>query len=58
MHSCWQCHELCYCHGDIDDIDYGEPGWCACECHDADDDINAESEFYDQPDDWTGDADA
>ena len=45
-HECPDCYMVCYCGGDIDDIEFdcGPPGGCRCDCYkDTDDD----GDFYD-----------
>lgn len=38
MHSCPDCGQACYCHGDIDDAEVEDPKFsapqCVCECGD------------------------
>lgn len=34
-HTCPECGSICHCHGDIDDIDFGEDYGCDC-CLDED----------------------
>lgn len=44
-HTCPDCGMTCHCHGDIDDIDFGEPDFaCDC-CHEEDDE-----EYYEEDD--------
>jgi hypothetical protein len=44
-HRCPECHKLCYCHGDIDDIDFGESDDCGCTCYL--DHVLYDDDFYD-----------
>jgi hypothetical protein len=54
-HTCPECGRLCYCGGDIDDIDMGENSNCTCPCwqeeYDDDDDIynDDDDEIWDSP---------
>ena len=36
MHTCPDCGQACYCHGDIEDHDTGEDDLCAHDCDDWD----------------------
>ena len=55
MHSCPDCGQACYCHGDIDDCEVETPAYsslhCVC-CEDRPEDFDDDSDRDDLADDF------
>lgn len=50
MHTCPDCGEACYCNGDIEDHDTGEPEDCGHNC-DPDPESDFDNEYFEDDDD-------